>query len=318
MTKVKIKNVELKNNVILAPMAGFSDLAFRAMCRKYGAGLTVTEMISAKALFYQNKKTEDLLFTLDEESPKAVQIFGHEPEIMALACKNPLIEKFDIIDINMGCPAHKIIANGDGSALLKDFELARNIIEACVNATNKPITVKFRIGFYDDNIVAVEFAKLCEDAGASAITIHGRTTKQGYSGKVDYDVIREVKNSVSIPVFANGDCRCKEDFDNIMKITGCDGVMIGRAAIGTPEIFEEILTGEVAEVDKFQQIKWHYETMLDYYAERYVVLYMRSHLAGYLKGKYKSSKDLVEILKLDKYSEILAFLCKLFDEFEQI
>lgn len=312
MKSIKIKNVELKNNLILAPMAGFTDLAFRMLCNSYGAGLTVTEMVSAKALFYKNKKTEELLFSLEDENPKAVQIFGHEPDIMALACKNPLLDKFDIIDINMGCPAPKIVSNNDGSALLKDFDTARKIIEECVKATDKPITVKFRIGYYDNDIIAVEFAKMCELAGASAITVHGRTTKQGYSGDVNYDVIREVKNAVKIPVFANGDCKTKEDFERILKHTGCDGVMIGRATIGSPEIFNEILTGKSTAVDKFEQIKWHYETMLKFYSERYVVLYMRSHLAGYLKGKYKNSKALVELLKLDKYSDILAFLCKIF------
>lgn len=309
---IKIKNVELESNLILAPMAGFTDLAFRAACKKFGAGLTITEMVSAKALSYNNKKTEDLLLTLEDENPKAVQIFGHEPDVMAEACRNPLLSKFDIIDINMGCPAPKIISNGDGSALLKDFDLARKIIEACVRATDKPITVKFRIGFYDDQIVAVEFAKMCEAAGASAITVHGRTTKQGYSGKVNYDVIRLVKEAVSIPVFANGDCRSKEDFDNIMQITKADGVMIGRAAVGSPEIFEEIRTGKKVSVDKLEQIKLHYETMLSYYPERYVVLYMRSHLAQYLKGEYKNSKALVEILKLDKYADILAHLSEIF------
>ncbi len=312
MNTIKIKNVELKSNLILAPMAGFTDLAFRSLCSGFGAGLTITEMVSAKALSYNNKKTEELLFTLENENPKAAQIFGHEPEIMADACRNPLLQKFDIIDINMGCPAPKIISNGDGSALLKDINLARKIIEACVKATDKPITVKFRIGFYDDEIVAVDFAKMCEDAGAAAITVHGRTTKQGYSGEVNYEIIRKVKESVSIPVFANGDCRNREDYDKIMEITKADGIMIGRASLGRPEIFKEIAQNKILKEDKFAQIKWHYETMLKFYPERYVVLYMRSHIAQYLKGEYKNSKALVEILKIDKYADILAYLCKIF------
>lgn len=312
MKSLKIKNLELKSNLILAPMAGFSDLAFRYMCLKAGAGLAVTEMVSAKALSYKNKKTEDLLLSLDGENSKAVQIFGHEPEIMAEACRNPLLEKFDIIDINMGCPAPKIISNNDGSALLKNFELAEEIIKACVSATDKPITVKFRIGFYDGENIAVEFAKMCERAGASAITVHGRTTKQGYSGIVDYKTIAEVKKAVKIPVIANGDCRSFEDYEKILKITNADGVMIGRASLGQPEIFTEILTGKKPNFNKLDQIKWHYETMLKFYPERYVVLYMRSHLAQYLKGEYKNSKALVEILKIDKYDEILAYLCKIF------
>ena len=174
-----IKNVMLKSNIILAPMAGYTDLAFRKLCQDFGAGLTCTEMVSSKALHYKNKKTEDLLQTLAGESPKAVQIFGHEPKIMAEACANPLLEKFDIIDINMGCPAKKITSNSDGSALLKNIELAREIISACVKATNKPITVKFRIGYNDGENIAARFAKMCEEAGASAITVHGRTTSQG-------------------------------------------------------------------------------------------------------------------------------------------
>ena len=312
MKTVKIKNVELKSNLILAPMAGFTDLAFRSLCSGFGAGLTVTEMVSAKALSYKNKKTEELLFTLENENPKAVQIFGHEPEVMAEACRNPLLQKFDIIDINMGCPAPKIISNGDGSALLKDIDLARTIIEECTKATDKPITVKFRIGFYDDAIVAVEFAKMCEEAGAAAITVHGRTTKQGYSGEVNYEIIRKVKEAVSIPVFANGDCRNREDYERIMNITKADGVMIGRAALGRPEIFKEINENIILKENKFEQIKWHYEKMLEVYSERYVVLYMRSHIAQYLKGEYKNSKALVEILKIDNYADILAHLSKIF------
>ena len=193
-----------------------------------------------------------------------------------------------------------------------EVPLARKIIESCVNATDKPVTVKFRIGFYDDQIVAVNFAKMCEEAGAAAITVHGRTTKQGYSGTVDYDVIRQVKEAVSIPVFANGDCKSKEDFERILNITGADGVMIGRGALGCPEIFAEIVSGDKVKVNKFEQIKWHYETMLKFYPERYVVLYMRSHLAQYLKGEHKNSKALVEMLKLDKYADILAYLSEIF------
>ena len=176
-----IKNVELKTNVILAPMAGYSDFALRKMCSDFGAGLVCTEMVSSNALHYGNKKTLDLLHTNGESCPIACQIFGHDPEIMAEAASSSYLEKFDIIDINMGCPAKKIIGNNDGSALLKDFELAKRIIEACVKATEKPITVKFRIGYTDDEIVAVEFAKMCERAGASAITIHGRTREEYYS-----------------------------------------------------------------------------------------------------------------------------------------
>jgi len=309
-----IKNVELKSNIILAPMAGFSDIAFRNMCLKYGAGLVCTEMVSSKALHYKNKKTEDLLFTLEDEIPKAVQIFGHEPEIMAEACKNPLLDKFDIIDINMGCPARKITSNGDGSALLKNIDLAREIISSCVKATEKPITVKFRIGYDENHLCAVEFAKMCEEAGASAITVHGRTTKQGYSGKSDFEIIKQVKQAVKIPVFANGDCKSREDYLEILKFTGVDGVMVGRASLGCPEVFAKMLGKTSFEVNKLEQILYHYETMLQFYSERYVVLYMRSHMACYLSGEYKNTDALLRILKLTSYKEIKEIILGLFDK----
>ena len=304
---LKIKDVELKSNVILAPMAGFTDMAFRHMCLDAGAGLVCSEMVSSKALHYKNKKTEELLETFESDRPTAVQIFGHEPEIMAEACANPLLEKFDIIDINMGCPARKIISNGDGSSLLKNFDNAKKVIEECVKATSKPITVKFRIGFNEGENIAVEFAKMCEKAGASAITVHGRTTSQGYAGKVDYETIGRVKQAVKIPVFANGDCRSKEDYFKILELTGADGIAIGRASVGRPEIFSEI-TGVEFNLAKLEQIKFHYEELIKVYGERFTVKYMRSHLAGYLSGKYKNSEILVKLLKMEKYTEILAVL----------
>ena len=305
--KMKIGNVELSSNVVLAPMAGFTDIAFRHMCLKAGAGLVCTEMVSSKALHYKNQKTEELLKNFECDRPTAVQIFGHEPEIMAEAVRNPLLQKFDIIDINMGCPARKIIANGDGSALLKNVELARNIIRACVEATDKPVTVKFRLGYDDGENIAVEFAKMCEQAGASAITVHGRTTSQGYAGIVDYQSIAAVKQAVNIPVFANGDCRSKEVFENIIKLTAADGVAIGRASIGTPEIFSEI-TGVPFSMKKLEQIQYHYETLISLYGEKFTIKYMRSHLAGYLSKKYKNIELLVKLLKIEKYSEILTNL----------
>lgn len=304
---MKIKNVELNSNVILAPMAGYTDLAMRHMCLQAGAGLVCTEMVSSKALHYKNAKTEELLKTFEGDRPVAVQLFGHEPEIMAEAVRNPLLQKFDIIDINMGCPARKIISNGDGSALLKDFDLAEKVIRACVEASDKPVTVKFRIGYNQGENVAVEFAKMCERAGAAAITVHGRTTSQGYAGSVDYETIRQVKLAVKIPVFANGDCRSREDYEKILKTTKADGVMIGRAAVGCPEIFSKI-TGVKFDMPKLEQIKYHYETLIKVYGERFTVKYMRSHLAGYLSGEYKDSKELVKLLKMENYSEILTDL----------
>lgn len=304
---MKIKNIELKSNVILAPMAGYTDMAFRHMCLSAGAGLVCTEMVSSKALHYKNEKTEELLKIFKSDAPTAVQIFGHEPEIMAEAVKNPLLQKFDVIDINMGCPARKIVSNGDGSALLNDLGLAREIIKACVEATDKPVTVKFRIGYEKDENIAVEFAKMCEDAGASAITVHGRTTSQGYAGDVDYETIRLVKESVNIPVFANGDCKTKADYYKILELTKADGVAIGRASVGYPEIFSEI-TGTEFKLDKLSQIKFHYETLIKEWGEKYAVKYMRSHLAGYLSKQYKNSELLVKLLKFENYSEILTEL----------
>lgn len=312
MHLMKIGNVRIKNNIVLAPMAGYTDLAFRSLCQRYGAGLVCTEMISSQALHYKNKKTEDMLLSVDKK-PCAVQIFGHNPEIMAEAVKNPLIEKFDIIDINMGCPAPKIVKNGDGGALLKNIDLARKIIESCVKASAKPITVKFRIGFDESDINAIKFAKMCEDAGASAIAVHGRTVKQGYSGTVDYATIKAVKESVKIPVFANGDCRSKEDVEKILNLTGADGVMVGRAAVGTPEIFAQLSKTKSAKIDKFEQIKFHYETMLKFYSENYVMKTLRAHLASYLKPMF-GSRAVVEALKINKYSEFYAFLCTLFNK----
>lgn len=306
---IKIKDVELKSNAILPPMAGFTDLACRHMCLQAGAGLVCTEMISSKALHYKNKKTEELLKTFDADKPTAVQLFGHEPEIMAEAVKNPLLERFDIIDINMGCPARKIISNGDGSALLKNIDLAEEIIKACVGATQKPVTVKFRIGYEQNENIAVEFAKMCERVGASAITVHGRTTSQGYSGTVDYETIRQVKASVKIPVFANGDCRSKDDFDKILKLTNADGVAIGRASVGCPEIFAEVTQTDF-QMEKIEQIKFHYETLIKEYGERFAIKYMRSSLAGYLSKEYKNTELLVKLLKMDNYSEILTELTK--------
>ena len=304
---MKIKNVELKSNVILAPMAGFTDMAFRHMCLQAGAGLVCTEMVSSKALHYKNKKTEELLKVYNCDKPTAVQIFGHEPEIMAEAVKNPLLQGFDIIDINMGCPARKIVSNGDGSALLRDVELARQIIEACVKATEKPITVKFRVGYGENENIAVSFAKMCEEAGASAITVHGRTTMQGYSGDVDYETIKLVKQAVKIPVFANGNCRSREDYLKILELTGADGVAIGRGSVGKPEIFSEITLTRF-DISKLDQIRFHYETLIQNFGERFTVKYMRSHLAGYLSGEFKNSDLLVKLLKMEKYSEILADL----------
>lgn len=316
MKSLKIGKIKLKSNVVLAPMAGFSDVGLRYLAHKYGAGLTVTEMISAKSLEYGNEKTINLLATTNIEKPVAVQIFGSEPESMALACKNPLLQKFDIIDINMGCPTPKIVKNGDGSALLSNIDLAEQIIIACKNATSKPITVKFRIGQDYNNIVACEFAKMCERAGASAITVHGRTVEQGYSGKSNLDIIKQVVESVNIPVFASGDCIDKTSYDNILAVTGASGVMIGRAAIGAPEIFAECL-GENKKIDKLKQIKEHIKVMQKFYPEKYIVLGMRGTICHYLKNIKGTSNIKVQITKAQTLEEMINLLENFFNSIKK-
>ena len=236
---MQIGSVTLAGRLALAPMAGVTDLAFRQICREHGAALTVTEMVSTKALCYQDKKTPRLLALGTDEHPAAAQVFGHEPETMAEGAKIArAVSGCDIIDINMGCPAPKIVNNGDGSALMRDPALAARVIEAVAKAVDVPVTVKFRKGWDEKSVNCVEFARMAEAAGAAAITIHGRTRAQQYSGKADWDAIRGVKQAVSIPVFANGDVAEPADAVRILEYTGADAVMIGRGALGDPWIFE--------------------------------------------------------------------------------
>ena len=235
---VKIGNVELKGRLTLGPMAGVTDFAFRQVCREQGAALTTTEMVSAKALVYHDEKTKSLLYIPEEEHPCAVQIFGHEPEVMAQAAGMALeASGADILDINMGCPVGKIVKSGDGSALMRDPELAGRIIEAVCAAVNQPVTVKFRKGWDGGSVNAVAFAQVCEQAGASAIAVHGRTRVQMYAGKADWDIIRQVKKAVHIPVTANGDIFSGADAAHILRYTGCDLAMIGRGSFGNPWLF---------------------------------------------------------------------------------
>ena len=303
MKNLKIGKIELNGNILLAPMAGFTNVAFRRLARECGASLTYTEMVSAKALTYGNQKTLDILKTFEGEKPCAVQIFGSEPEVIAQAIKLPCLSKFDIIDINMGCPAPKIISNGEGSALLKNIPLARKIIESAVAATDKPITVKFRIGYTEDNIVAVEFAKMCEEAGAAAITIHGRTTSQGYSGISDMDIIKECKKAVSIPVIANGDCKSKDDYTKMLSYTGADGVMIGRGALGNPQIFSDIRTIKLKKSRK-DILKLYLQYMQEYFSPKLALLESRAHIMFFLKGEKNSSNAKIEIMKAESISDV--------------
>jgi nifR3 family TIM-barrel protein len=284
-----IKNLTLKNNVLAAPLAGVSDVGFRSVCRIMGASLGFTEMISAKGLLYNNKNTQKLLITSEYEDPCGVQLFGSEAEIMAEACRNPFIEKFDIIDINMGCPVPKVFDHGEGAALMSDIRKASEIITACVKAVNKPVTVKFRKGIDENSVNAVEFAKMCEDSGASLITVHGRLKTQMYSGKSDRNIIADVVKAVKIPVIANGDIYCDDDAQEIINQTGAAGVMVARGSLGNPALFAEI-TGIQPVLSVKDAIIMHAGILNRYMGEKYTSLNMRKHLLWYLK-KAKSLKQ---------------------------
>lgn len=279
---MKIKNVEIKNKLVLAPMAGVSDISFRKLCSFYGAGLTETEMVSVKGLYYKSKKTLELLRTFENEHPVAVQLFGHEKEIFEKVLKSNILDNFDIIDINMGCPAPKIVKNGDGSALLKNLEKAKEIIETCVKSTDKPIMVKFRKGFYEESDILIPFAKMCEEAGASIITVHPRTREQGYSGKIDFDDIKKVKESVNIVVVGNGDVVDLESYKK-MENTGCDLIMIGRGAVGNADIFSVLQGGKREDRKKLARL--HLKYLKEYFDEKYIVNTFKRHAFHYVEKK---------------------------------
>ncbi len=313
---MKIGKVELENNVLLAPMAGVTDKAFRLITKPFGPALMYTEMVSGKGLFYNSKKTADLLATDDEERPVAVQIFGHEPDIMAKIAREALGSGSVIIDINMGCPAPKIVNNGDGSALMKNPKLAGEIIKAVKGAVDVPVTVKFRAGWDKSCINAVEFAKIVEESGADAITVHGRTREQFYSGNADLDVIKSVCDAISIPVIGNGDVSDGKSAEKMIKYTGCDGIMIGRAAEGNPWVFREVLhyldTGKTLPPPDIEErlsvAISHFDLLVKFKGERRGVLEGRKHMAWYFKGikggailreainKVTTSEDMKELL----------------------
>ena len=296
---MKIGNLVFDNNVFLAPMAGVTDISFRGLCKEMGCGLVYTEMVSAKALYYGSENTQSLLRISEEEKPVAVQIFGRDPKIMAQMCEEHFNEREDIcvIDINMGCPANKIVKNGEGSALMKEPALAAEIVREIQKVSTKPVTVKFRKGFDENNINAVEFAKWIENAGADAIAVHGRTRQQMYEGKADWDIIRQVKEAVNIPVIGNGDVFTPEDAFRLKEVSNCDGIMIARGSMGNPWIFKQIerkLKGEeVLEVtpeEKIDMCLRHYELAVKNDGEYKAIREMRKHASWYIKGLPKSSE----------------------------
>lgn len=308
---MKIKDINIDGNLILAPMAGITDAPFRALCKRFGVGLTVTEMISVKGLYYKSKNTIKMLEIDDSEGPVAVQLFGHEPEIFESVIKSGVLDKFDIIDINMGCPAPKIVNNGDGSALMKDFERARQIIEACVRSTDKPITVKFRKGFNASDDFLIEFAKMCEQSGASAITIHPRTRAQMFTGQINLDDIKKVKQAVKIPVIGNGDVVDKCSYEQMLK-TGVDGVMIGRASFGNPQIFED-LRGVERSITKHEVIKEHIQLLKKYFEESIIVKIFKKHILAYLSGNKDANEIKRHIVTLNTLSEMEQEIDKFFN-----
>ena len=290
---MKIADVELKGRYILAPMAGVSDLPFRLICAKMGASLVCTEMISVKALHYKNKATEELLRIHPEEHPVSLQIFGSDPELMEEQARALSDRPFEILDINMGCPMPKVVNNGDGSALMKDPDLVERIVSAAVKGSDKPVTVKIRKGFDEKSINAVEVAKAAESGGAAAIHIHGRTREQYYDGEADWDIIRKVKESVSVPVIGNGDVKGFEDAERMIKETGCDAVSIGRAARGNPWIFKELSTGEpcIPTTDERKEMMIrHLKLEVEWKGEYTAVREMRKHLSWYTAGLPHSAR----------------------------
>lgn len=319
---LKIGSVMLPNNLILAPMAGVTDLPFRLLCKEQGAGLLCMEMVSAKAILYKNRNTESLLEIDPRENPVSLQLFGSDPEIISTIAHQIEERPFDILDLNMGCPVPKIVNNGEGSALMKNPKLAGEIIRRTVRAIDKPVTVKIRKGFDDEHINAVEMAKIAEDAGAAAVAVHGRTREQFYSGRADWDIIRQVKEAVSIPVIGNGDLLTAEDVIAMEEQTGCDGFMIARGAQGNPWIFRQILhyfeTGEhlakptLEEVT--QMILRHARMMLEFKGEYIGIREIRKHAAWYTAGYPNSARLRVAINNVESFEALEELLMNNLDE----
>ena len=325
LKKLKIGKVELQNNLILAPMAGVTDLPFRTIVEKFNPGLVCTEMVSSKALFYGDEKTKQLLKCDGEKRPISMQIFGSDPETMGFAAK--YVSKLaDIVDINMGCPAPKVVKNGDGSKLLLDLNKVEEIVKSVVANSEVPVTLKYRKGWDNNNIVACEVAKIAEKNGISAITIHGRTRDEFYSGRADLDIIKEVKESVNIPVIGNGDVIDEESAKYMFEYTGVDGIMIGRGTMGNPWIFEQIQhyleTGDKlpspTNQEKYEILKEHIELDIRYKGEAVALNEMRKHIAWYTKNMPNSSSFRNYINKINTIDELISVIKEYFETIQNM
>lgn len=309
---MEIRGVEFgENPLFLAPMAGVSDVGFREQAVKFGADVTVTEMLSTRAMAHNPKKTNLMTITSPYEKLVVAQIFGHESEFMAKAIESEILNKFTAIDINMGCPAPKILKNGDGGALMDSIHLAGHIIETCRDMTDKPLSVKFRKGCSTENYL--EFGKMCEDSGADYVVFHARTVEQGYSGEADYDAIATLKAKLKIPVIGNGDVVDIESYNKMLK-TGVDGVMIGRGALGQPWIFKELKDGYLPKLDKYRVVKEHIETLRKFYNEDWLTLYIRKHLLWYAKDLPKASTVRMTLATCKDIDECLNILKECFEK----